>query len=218
MIHINLLPEELRRKEPPKLHLPEIPIKKTLIGIGLALVALQVALSLLALFFGLRAVSVQREIDRLKIETKSTQDLKAKTSDAEGKIQKIRQMTEKKFYWTSLLNAISESMTKGVWLRSLSLEDVTADPKKSSKKASAKKNPAKKATGEVVRALKIEGSVMAPGQETAFIGRYVKALKEHPYFAELFMDAQLAGINQRKIKDFDVYDFTLLCKFRKGKI
>ena len=66
--------------------------------------------------------------------------------------------------------------------------------------------------------LKLEGSVTASGQETAFIGKYVKSLKDNATFTELFRDIELSNINQRKIKEFDVYDFVLICKFRKGKI
>lgn len=218
MITINLLPEELRRKETPKVLLPEIPIKKTLIAIGLALVVVQFLLSLLAAVFGLRAGGIRREIRRLSEETRQIQDLKTKTSAAQDKLKIIRSMTQEEFYWASVLNSISESLTKGVWLRSLSLEDVPEDPSKVVKTPPLKTASKKPSSVPMTRVLKVDGSVMAPGQETAFIGRYVKSLKEEPYFTGLFMDIRLDGILQRKIKDFDVYDFTLLCKFRKGKI
>ena len=59
MILINLLPQELRKKETPKIVMPEIPIKKTLIVIGISLAALQVLLSLAAIFFSMREAGVK---------------------------------------------------------------------------------------------------------------------------------------------------------------
>ena len=53
------------------------------------------------------------------------------------------------------------------------------------------------------RVLYLEGSVVGPGQETAFIGKFIKQLKENPLFAELFEDIRLSTINQRKIKRED---------------
>ena len=69
-----------------------------------------------------------------------------------------------------------------------------------------------------VWSLKLEGSAYAPGQETAFIGKFMQALKQDALFSELFDDIQLSNINQRKISNYDVYDFVLVCHFKKDKI
>ena len=217
MILINLLPPELRKKESSKIVLPDIPIKKTLITAAAGVLALQVLLTLAALFFVWRDSAMQSEIDRLSADIKETRSLKSQTVSAQNKLKDIHGLTDKKFYWSSLLNAVSDSITKGVWLRSLSLGEVPeeAPAAPSAKKSSVKKAPA---AGQMTRVLQLEGSVAASGQETAFIGKYVKSLKENAYFSELFRDIELSNINQRKVKDFDVYDFVLLCKFRKDKI
>ena len=223
MILINLLPPELRKTETQKIVLPEIPIKKTLIVSGLSLLALLLLLTAVVGFFTWREATMRHQIDQLTGELQETRRIKTQTKASLEKLQDIRNLTDKKFYWASLLNAVSESMTKGVWLRSLSLDEVMEEaPRRAlpvSKPAEGDKKPERKtAPPTAVRVLKLEGSVTAAGQETAFIGKYVKSLKENATFSDLFRDVELSNINQRKIKEFDVYDFVLLCKFRKGKI
>ena len=224
MILINLLPQELRKVETQKIVLPEIPIKKTLIISGFSVLGLLLLLTAVVGFLSWREASMRRQIERLTGELQETQKIKALTKISLEKLMDIKSLTEKKFYWASLLNAISESMTKGVWLRSLTLDEVMEEaprrPAEPSKAAAPGKKTEKKpvATATPVRALRLEGSVTASGQETAFIGKYVKSLKENATFTDLFRDIELSNINQRKIKEFDVYDFVLLCKFRKGKI
>ena len=219
MILINLLPQELRKKEVTRIVMPEIPIKKTLIAIGAALAALQILLTLVAVFFSLREAAVKHEITILTSQTQETHQFRTQTLTVLNKLKDIHALTDKKFYWASVLNAISESLTKGVWLRGLSLDEVIEETPRVAD-ASVKANAGKKSQSknQTIRVMKLEGSVTASGQETAFIGKYVKSLKENPYLTELFRDVELANINQRKIKEFDVYDFILLCKFRKGKI
>ena len=229
MILINLLPQELRKKETSKIVLPEIPIKKTLIAIGLSLLGLQLLLSFAALFFVWREASIKQEIKLLTAQVQETRKIKSQTVSVLNKLKDIRGLTEKKFYWASLLNAISASLTKGVWLRNLLLGEIVEEAPRPvaapvskagrvEKTASAGRVEKTPSASQPIRVLRLEGSVVAPGQETAFIGKYVKSLKENAYFTELFRDIELSAINQRKIKEFDVYDFVLFCKFKKGKI
>lgn len=225
MILINLLPQDLRQKETPKLVLPDIPIKKTLIGVSLFLISLQLLLTFSTAFFVWRESALKSEIQRLGEDLQDTKKIKLKTVTALGQLRDIRSLTDKKFYWTSILGAITDSITKGVWLRNLSLDEVTeeiyhrenAAPKKAGPKkpGDVKKDAA--TTTITTKILRLEGSVMASGQETAFIGKYVKSLKDNVYFSQLFSDVEVSNINQRKIKEFDVFDFVLFCKFKKGK-
>lgn len=217
MILINLLPQELRKKETVKLVLPDLPVKKTVIAVGVLLFILQALLSSGAAYSHWREKNLTRELALMNDEARETHDLKSQTADQQKKLQDIRNLTDKKFYWASLLNAVTQSMTQGVWLRKLSLDELTEELP--AEAVPAANPPKKKAPApRQVRVLKLEGSVVAVGQEAAFIGRFVKALKDDVYLAELFRDIELSAINQRKIKDNDVYDFILFCKFKKGKI
>ncbi len=220
MIEINLLPEELRKKESVRIALPDIPIKKTLILFTLGFVVLQLLLSLAALAVALRASGMTHEIEMLTQTLQETKKIKSQTIASLNRLKDIRNLTDKKFYWSSVLDALTDSVTKGIWLRSLTLEEGLAEtPKKpavsSGSSASGKKTEALSPKTQI---MKLEGSVYAPSQETAFIGKFVKALKEHDYLKNLFSEIELSNINQRKISEYDVFDFVLLCKFKRDKI
>jgi len=64
--------------------------------------------------------------------------------------------------------------------------------------------------------LLLEGSVLAPGQETAHVGRFMKSLQDNPLLAKVFSDIRLATMAQKRIKERDIFEFTLVCKFRKS--
>ncbi|MBI3316100.1 MAG: PilN domain-containing protein [Candidatus Omnitrophica bacterium] len=99
------------------------------------------------------------------------------------------------FYWSKLLSALTDSVTKGVWLTRLSTE-----------------------SEKDTRVLLIEGSAVGRGEESAFIGRFMKELKKNPVFTELFDEIELGHLSQKKLKDVDVYDFVVRCTFKKGRV
>jgi len=254
MILINLLPPELRRKEAPKLSLPDIPVKKTLLVVGAGILALQLLLSITAVFYSTRYAIAKHEAATLSSKLQSVNQAKKRISVVAKKMQDIRTLTEKNFYWASILNEISMTATRGIWLRSLTVEEATvqkkskagdidveggkktkkeslkkaapekksADAKKKSDKKSDKGDSDKKkeTTTETQRFLRLDGScVGAAGQETALVGKYLKALRDDAYFKELFGDdINLSGMNQRKLGEADVFDFTIQCRFKKGKL
>ncbi len=245
MIEINLLPEELRKKETVKISLP-IPDKKTLMLGASVLVGLQVLLIAFTMFQKMELVMVKREVAKLHETGKELAQQKNDIAVMKERMKQIRSLTQRKYAWSALLNAFTHSMTKGVWLTSISVTDMsaakkasvaakkgkepakkaakTADAKADKKKAPAKKDVKKDAESAAetapaasTKSLKLEGSVVAPGQETAYIGRFIKSLKENSMMNSVFTDVELSGMNQKKIKEYDVYDFTLLCHYRKEK-
>src|SRR6185295_10168216 len=156
-----------------KIVLPEIPIKKTLIIAGLSLLALLLLLSAMTLFFSWRSSSMRRQIELLNGDLQETRRIKTQTKVALDKLKDIRALTDKKFYWASLLNAVSDSVTRGVWLTSLSLGEVVEEtPRRSSgtAKAGSEKRSDKKQDKKTEKAavsegsmkvLRLEGSVLA---------------------------------------------------------
>ena len=65
--------------------------------------------------------------------------------------------------------------------------------------------------------LRIEGSVIGQGQETAYVGKFIKSLKDNEFMSGVLGDVTLSGMNQKKIKDYDVYDFIVLCPVKKDR-
>ena len=250
MIFINLLPPELRRKEAPKIMLPEIPVKKTLLVLAAVILALQVLMSLVAVFYSTRHKITRHEMAKLSTKLEGVRSDKKRTSVAAKKMQDIRTITEKKFDWALVLNEISMTATRGIWLRSLSVEEIVVQkapkaapvphaPKdkkaKEEKKPAADKKESKKKLNEDDKAgsakrtsvtvekqtvIKLEGSCTGgAGQDAALIVKYLKSLRDDAYFKELFgTDIDLAGMNQRKMGEADVFDFTIYCRFKKDKL
>lgn len=212
MIQINLLPEELRKKERIGLSLPEVPIHKTLVIFFGVFFAVQVLLSVFALVQKGRVGYVKKEIASLKAQNKEIMLRKAETASTRARLKEITGLTERNFFWTRLLNDISDSVTKGIWLTSLSLEEIEAPQAQGSEQ-----KPRRGETRVMQKIIRIDGSAVGQGQETAFIGKFIKELKENPSLDELFQDVKLSNINQKKIRDADVYDFSLACIFRTDK-
>ena len=207
MIEINLLPEELRKKEKIKLDLPEVLVFKILSVILIVVISAQILLSTFAVYQKIEFMRTKKAAETLISEDHEIAARKAQTLAMSNHLKEIRAMTERKFLWAVLLNALSDSMTKGVWLRSLSVATLVADEPVSKKKEKIQKR----------RILNLEGSVIGSGQETAIIGKFIQQLKESPRFGEWFEDIKLSTINQKKIKDFDVYDFVLIGIFKREK-
>ena len=215
MIEINLLPEEMRKKESVKITLPDIPIKKTLIiGLG-GFFGLQLLFTMFAFYLRFDAMLTGKQIEALKLSSQEIIRQKTETAVMYGRLKESRELFNRKFYWASLLSALSNSMTKGVWLRTFYVTDEEPKSAAMDKKPVPADPKAEKAAKS--RYLVLEGSSVGSGQETAFIGKFLKQLKDSPMFSALFQDVKPYNINQRRIKEFDVYDFMIYCKFRKEK-
>ncbi|MEI8345236.1 MAG: PilN domain-containing protein [Candidatus Omnitrophota bacterium] len=215
MIEINLLPEELRRREMPKLVMPDIPVTgvRTLI---LIVVAVHLAVGAAALFQQWELGMFKKDIDRLTRQNRETSLQKSQTVTMQKRVTLADSITSRKFYWTQLLNSLSDSTIKGIWLSRLSLSESLskANPPKQGKTGAKGKGRGRTDAAQVLR---LEGSAYSPGNETETIGRFIKELKSDPFFSVYFSNIELVNINQRKIKEHEVYDFLIECVFNTPK-
>ena len=214
MIEINLLPEEMQKRESVKIALPDIPIKKTIIIVFGGFFGLQLLFTMFTFYLRFDGMLTGKQIEALKTANQEIVRQKSETIGMYNRLKESRELFSRKFYWASLLSSLSNSMTKGVWLRSFY---VTEEEPKSAmdKKPAPETKPEKGAVKS--RYLVLEGSAVGSGQETAFIGKFLKQIKDSPMFNNLFQDIKPYNINQRRIKEYDVYDFMIYCKFRKEK-
>lgn len=209
MIEINLLPPEHRRKERRKLALPsDLPAGKVVLVTLGALFALQLVASAYGFFQSARLKRVEAEIARLKTENADVTLQKAEIDAMKARIREVDLLSERKFAWTALLNAFSDAISKGIWLTSFYVADGEAPQSVGGETDGA--------NAERMRYLRIEGSAVGQGDETANIGKFIQSLKENAVISELIEDVRLININQKKIREFDVYDFLLVCIFKKA--
>ncbi|HOX54204.1 MAG: PilN domain-containing protein [Candidatus Omnitrophica bacterium] len=191
MIEINLLPPELRRKEPTfKVPIP----KETLFLFGGAVISVLIIIHLLlvgalaakkAKFWGLnmewqKIVPEKNKIDGLKNEQKEITE----------KIKSIEKLTKKgRISWAKKLNIMSDVLPQGVWIRLINF------------------------TG---KELTIEGSsVSLRGEEVILVNKFASALKNNTDFYSDFKDLEVGTIKRRQIKTVEVADFTLVANFKE---
>ena len=228
MIEVNLLPEELRKKEMPRLALPQVPIKGQLAIIVAFLVAHALFLGG-AIYRQAEMSTCKGQIDQLRIANQRIMAQKAEVVQTQARMHQIEAVTERKFYWVQLLNSLSDVMVKGVWLNTLSVSDKGEGMRgaaaggvggaSKNAKAAAKNTHERNKVGDIsMRFFKIEGSAVGGGQETAMIGKFIKEIKGNQFFSSLLADVELANINQRRIREVDVYDFLLEARVRPEKV
>jgi Tfp pilus assembly protein PilN len=216
MIEINLLPEELKKKPGLKLALPEIPARKVLfMGFGVFFAA-QILLGAFAVYQTFERAHLKNQVEILRSKNREIDRLKSETEFRKKRLREIQSLIGARFYWASLLNSLSDNVIKGVWLRSFSIGEgeeafVTAKSLQG-QKLSPQQRGSKSAPS--AQYLKLEGSVVGGGAETAAIGRFIKQLKDDKTFGEVFSGVELSNISQKKIREIDVYDFTLICIFK----
>jgi hypothetical protein len=217
MIELNLLPDDRRKKETVKFLMPEIPIRHTLIWVFATFFGIQALMAVIAVFFAFQMSSIRKETAVLKLEQKDLLAKKHGLAAMKVRYREIQQLATAPLSWTRLLNALTDSMTKGVWLRNVTVvEGETVKGVAPVKGSAPAKGQRTAAAGEGIKQLKIEGSVVAPGQETAFIGKFIQMLKSDPYLTTLFDSVDLSTMNQKKIREYDVFDFTLICSFKRA--
>ncbi len=213
IIRTNLLPEELRKKERSRLSLPEVPIRKVaLIFFGVFFTA-QIFLSFFAFYERIQIRRVTQEAAQMKVQNHDLMLRKSETASMRVRSKEVDALCRREFFWTQILNDLSDSVTRGIWLTGFSISDGEEGSPRASGPASKRSKPA-----EAVKVLHLEGSAVGPGQETATIGKFIKELKENPSLNTVFQDIKLSDINQKKIREADVYDFVLICVFKQGKI
>lgn len=206
IIQTNLLPEELRKKERIRLLLPNVPLRKALTAFFGIFFMIQVALSGFAFYQKGRLGQVEKQTVALKAQNKEVALRKAEITSAKARSNEIASLIRRDFFWTKLLNDLSDSVTKGIWLTGLSIEDQVGPSVTNAK--------GRKVAGLKTKILSLGGSAVGQGQETATIGKFIKELKDHPSLSEIFQDVKLQNINQKRVRDADVYDFTLTCLFK----
>ena len=111
-------------------------------------------------------------------------------------------------------------MIKGVWLNSLSVAEEAEALHRVRRQAKAGAKPAAKesaASGPPLKVLKLNGSVVGKGDETENVGKFIKELKSNAILVDFFSDIELSDMTQRKIKEFDVYDFVISGVFKAEK-
>ncbi len=186
MIEINLLPPELRKKDP-RFKLP-IP-REILVLFGGATIALLVLIHLLLMGAlatkKVKYLGLNMEWQKILPEKNKIDSLKSEQKEIAEKIKSIDKLTKKgRISWAKKLNIISDVLPQGVWIRLINF------------------------TG---KELTIEGSsVSLKGEDVVLVNKFAFALKNNVDFSSDLRDLEVSSIKRRQIKNMEVADFILM--------
>jgi len=229
MIEINLLPQEMRKKESrfkpvdmSGFDIKSLPLVNIAIVAGGILLTLHVLLFVVGVYSKSKVTSLSKTYNSIVPENKEALALKSQLDLINKKIKAIDELMVKRFGWAKKLNDLSDSMTPGIWLSSLEYEE------KFSERASAgqpkpgaidvkKAVVSKLATEKVMlKYLIISGYASSMGEQgTALIGKFIKSLKDNAGFYSDFNDIELGSIRSERMQDQEVMSFKLTCMFKQ---
>ena len=192
MIEINLLPENLRKKNQFQFDLDLQAASVRLIGGG----ALLGALIVLIIFFSVGSSIRKAQVSRL---IKREQDMAQQTSQAEtisrdvsvlnAKMAALDEVTQRSFLWARKLNQLSDLVLPGIWFTRIYMDSGNR--------------------------LMVEGSVISKEEEAmASVGKFMKGLREDEAFFKDFTNVKLESVERQGLDKRDVVEFKIILYFR----
>ena len=190
MIHINLLPENLRKTSKKELlttGIFSIPAE-IVIGIGGGAIIFIIILDLLfgsvLIFKSARGQFFVQKKRILLSDGKTTEVIANNMRDTQMKINGIQDILKgPTLVWSQQLNTVSDLIVKGVWLRRFTFENDN---------------------------LLIQGSsISKTHNELERVQEYIANLNKDNIFTKFFNNVQLQESQHRKVISVDVLDFTL---------
>jgi len=232
MIEINLLPEELKKKEPKfkkfglsAINLDSVNIKKIpLVKIGIVAIAVLAAFHLALFLVGIDSKaslnSLSKKNRALSPKKAEADSLKNELDLINKKVTAIDGLMVKRFGWAKKLNSLSDAVTPGIWLAELSYDEKVGDKLVAVARTSngkSKKGLTRSVAEKVVfRYLILSGYASSMGEQgTALIGKFIKSLKDSSQFYSDFSEITLDSIRSDKFQDQEVMNFKITCLFKE---
>jgi len=196
MIEINLASKKTQKK---KIKIPKIsaiPVKFLLIGGAvILLVAAQVVFTALITVKENKLKGLEGKWAVLEQEEKEVLAIKKEMDDLNNRLEAIEDIVTKRVLWAKKLNDLSDSMVPRVWLTSLSMDETLKK-----------------------KYLSIKGGITSRKKdEAAVIGKFMKILKENKSFFKDFSDIKLGALQQKKVKEVEIMEFSITCFLKQDK-
>ena len=235
MIEINLLPEELKKKNEPKFkkfdlsgfnidnfNIKNIPLVKIGIIAIAALTAFHLALFLVGTTSKASLASLAKKRDACLPEKNEADSLRNELARINKKVTAIDGLMVKRLSWAKKLNGLSDALTPGIWLTELSYDEKAGDRLvlvARTPNGKSKKGPSRSVAEKVVyRYLVLSGYASSMGEQgTALIGKFIKSLKESSQFYSDFSEITLDSIKSDKFQDQEVMNFKITCMFKEAE-
>jgi len=218
MIKINLLPQELRKRESifakfdiSTISLQSLPVFNIIAIIVGGLIMLQLAMFFIGIYSKLSLVSLTRKYNAILPQKNEADRLKKEVDIINKKAAAIDELMAKRFSWAKKLNALSDSVTPGVWFT-----DLYYDERPVPKPVSVGEQAAGIRAGYAMPgALVIAGYASSMGEHgAALVGKFIQSLKDNQAFYSDFSDIQLVSIKSDKVDNQEVMNFRIVCFFK----
>ena len=170
--------------------------REVLWGVGGGLVLLMLAVHLLIGVTWLgdmaRLAGDKANWQKLSLDRNILDAVNNESQELKKKIAVISDMTSKgSVAWSPKLNAISDALPRGVWLRRMVLDKTS---------------------------LTMEGSAVSKNHnEIADVGNFVSALKKEAVFMKDFSSLEVNSIQRGKRSSMEVADFTITAKLKTAQ-
>ena len=205
MIEINLLPDELKKKQK---QAPAISFQKDGLGgfpvlkpVGIVFAGV-FAFHMLLFFIGIYAnmslANLEKKYEEALPKSKEAKTLKSRAETIDKKVRAIDELMLRAFSWSKKLSDLSDSLPTGIWITELIYDE-------------------RMAQGRPLRYLNISGiaSSMGDGGDAALVGKFIKSLEANGGFYSDFSDIELGTIKRDRIDEQEVMNFGITCQFRE---
>ncbi len=193
MIEINLLPEELRKKksEPSfNLNIEAEKLKFLIVGGAIGLLIFIVIVFSLGSF--IRGAQIKRLLARennFSGKLSQIDSVNKEIAVLKSKMTALDQLTKRKFLWSEKLNQLSGLVLPGIWFTHIYTDTENR--------------------------LIIEGSVVSKSEEAmAFVGKFMKNLKDDQLFFKDFSNIKLESVQRKNKEERDIVDFKIALYFQ----
>lgn len=228
MIEINLLPQEMRKKEPRfkpiefgEFDIKSLPLVNIAITAGVILISVHILLFVVGAYSKAKSSELAKKYNEAFPQMKEAMVLKDQIDLINKKVSAIDDLMVKRFSWAKKLNDLSDSVTSGIWLSNIEYDEKMSErtvqqaPKPANNKKGKEYN-SKQSTEKVLsRYLIISGYASSMGEQgTALIGKFIQSLKNNAGFYSDFNEIELGSIKSERMQDQEVMSFKLTCMFK----
>lgn len=217
MIHIDLLPEDIKIKRKKQFRMPQLNVGllPVLIGVVILLVISHVSLLIAVNINKSSYARMSKEWKVAEPKKKSIESIRKENIKNNKHVISIEELMKKKVLWFAKLNRLSDLIIPGVWYTGITLDEKTIDVEPVKKPRTRKvvgRGHSKTPKAINIPYLKIEGEVSSSyGEELAIVGKFINTLKSDKEFFKDFTNIELDSTELHTIIDTDVMKFTINC-------
>ena len=195
MIDLNLIPENLRKKHrgsllsPQALNLPPEATIGAIGGIMILLVIVQLALFFLSFSKSSEKRHLEAQWQKILPDKQKADGVINQMRSLQGKIATVGKITTaKRILVAPKLNAISDSIPRGIWLSRVMLED-----------------------GILV----VDGvTVSKMADETSNVTNFLAGLKKHEQFMTRVASLEMGPVQHKQLQNVEVADFSITTRLK----